>query len=419
MANKQLFANDALTTLGSSLSSGATTMTVSTGTGALYPSPNPSLGQFFLMTLWAAGSATLSPNEIVAVTNRSGDTMIIVRAQEGTTALAWSAGDNAQNLNTAGTMANLAQQVDVQQQAGNEATEGGSANAGTITLSPAPVSLAALTAPVHVLKAEGNNTGAYTLNPNGLGATAVVYQGAALLSGDLPNDQWFTVMYNPDGGNFQLLSPPGNARSGPPTGAVGGVLAGTLPNPGFAQVAENSGAPLLLGVPPGSSTVTPVFNTPAALGISVGVITQFTSEEPSGTINGESLVAGSWTTRFIDSQPVVQSWATLVGGGVMQLAAGTYVVSAFAGAIASTNQVSFRHKLRLYNDTASVTLISGLNNEVTSTGEAVGFLQGQFTLSVTSNIELDSWVNHNAFGGNQQSTGEIEVYVDITFQKVA
>lgn len=200
----QLFSNNAITTLGSSLSSSATTLTVSTGTGVLFRSPTGV--QYFLLTLFAAGSTSGTPNEIVKVTSRTGDTMVIVRAQEGTTALNWSVGDNVSDQLTQGTMENLSQVVDTQAQAGNWATDSGSANAGAITLTPAPASLAAIEgAPIRVLKVNSANTGAYTLNVNGLGATAVVLPpNTALIGGEFGASGWFQVVY--DGTRFQVQS---------------------------------------------------------------------------------------------------------------------------------------------------------------------------------------------------------------------
>jgi hypothetical protein len=103
MSSQFLFANNAGSTLAGGISSGATTLAVSPGQGALFPSP--AAGQQFAVTLISATNILI--REIVYCTARSTDTFTIVRAQEGTTALAWNAGDLVQNLNTAGTMASL------------------------------------------------------------------------------------------------------------------------------------------------------------------------------------------------------------------------------------------------------------------------------------------------------------------------
>ena len=81
-----LFANNANTTLASSLTSGATSMSVTSATGF----PSPTGVQYFYCTL--ADAATQTTIEIVKVTSVSGTTFAITRAQDGTSATAFSAG---------------------------------------------------------------------------------------------------------------------------------------------------------------------------------------------------------------------------------------------------------------------------------------------------------------------------------------
>ena len=100
-----LFANNAQTTLAAPISSAATSCVLATGTGAKFP--NPSAGQGFKMTFTDAATGLL--DEIVLCTARSADVCTIVRAQEGTTALGWTAGDIASNYFTAGAAGSFAQ----------------------------------------------------------------------------------------------------------------------------------------------------------------------------------------------------------------------------------------------------------------------------------------------------------------------
>ncbi|HHE5967934.1 TPA: hypothetical protein ACPE2G_000300 [Citrobacter braakii] len=101
MALTLLAVNNAQTVLASGINSTATTLTVNTGTGNLFPSPVPGTS-FFKLTL--VDSATGSLTEIVHVTARTGDIMTIERGQESTIPRAWSANDIVANMMTAGTL---------------------------------------------------------------------------------------------------------------------------------------------------------------------------------------------------------------------------------------------------------------------------------------------------------------------------
>lgn len=88
MANL-LYANNAVGTLAAPITSVATSVSLNAGQAALFP--NPSAPQVFYATLTDASTQTLK--EIVQVTAVSGNIFSIVRAQDGTSALSWNAGD--------------------------------------------------------------------------------------------------------------------------------------------------------------------------------------------------------------------------------------------------------------------------------------------------------------------------------------
>lgn len=161
----EIFGNNATTTLASGIGSGAVSCTLLTGTGALFP--NPSAGQFFRMTFQDA--ATNNTREIVFVTARSGDVCTITRAQESTTAVAWITGDYANNLPTAGAMAGMSQQQQVQQNTLNYATDTGAANAYVISL-PSPGLAAPVPGAVIYWIAANTNSGPSTITVNGSSA---------------------------------------------------------------------------------------------------------------------------------------------------------------------------------------------------------------------------------------------------------
>mgnify|MGYP003353135798 CR=1 FL=1 len=97
------FTNNASSTLASGITNSATSLTVATGQGALFPTLGA--GDYFFCTLANSGGSI----EIVKVTARSTDTFTVVRGQEGTTPSAFSASDKVELRITAGVMQAAAQ----------------------------------------------------------------------------------------------------------------------------------------------------------------------------------------------------------------------------------------------------------------------------------------------------------------------
>ncbi|MEW6121659.1 MAG: hypothetical protein AB1698_03540 [Pseudomonadota bacterium] len=99
----------------------------------------------------------------------------------------------------------------------NWTTPAGSANALTVTLDPAPASLAALVGVPIRLKIATTNTSAATLSVNGLTATSIVRpSGVTLQAGDLVAGGIVTVVY--DGTVFRTLFLPNFGVTGTPAG---------------------------------------------------------------------------------------------------------------------------------------------------------------------------------------------------------
>ena len=135
MSNIQ-FTNFAATTLASGINSVVTSLTVATGTGALFPTLAGA--QYFYCVL--ADAATGVTREVIKVTARSTDTFTITRAQDGTTGQTYITGDKVELRLTAAGIATLA------------TTETAQTFAGVQTFSSAPV----LSVP---LAASGGGTG--------------------------------------------------------------------------------------------------------------------------------------------------------------------------------------------------------------------------------------------------------------------
>jgi hypothetical protein len=100
---------------GTGVSSTATSITLTTGEGSLFPSP--SSPNFFYATLVNTSNAI----EVIKCTARSGDTLTVVRGQDNTAALSWNNGDkcelrpcaglfnNKLDLDTGGTLGSTSQ----------------------------------------------------------------------------------------------------------------------------------------------------------------------------------------------------------------------------------------------------------------------------------------------------------------------
>ena len=110
-----LFTNNGFSTLASGIGTGDTSITVDTGDGALFPSPSGS--DYFYATL----IDTANNLEIVKCTSRSSDVLTVTRAQEGTTATAYSSGDRIELRITAAGLTDVVDQAEAAQTAAETA----------------------------------------------------------------------------------------------------------------------------------------------------------------------------------------------------------------------------------------------------------------------------------------------------------
>lgn len=200
---RRLFTNNANSTLASGITSGATSLALVSGGGALFSNPNVGLEQSFSATIVKNGNPSIY--EIILVTQRTTDTFSqIQRGQQSTTALAWNAGDFVYDYPTAGDMQQFAQPDDVQAQAGNFAIDTGVANAYVVSLTPALLSHQ-LGMPIRFRAAHGA-TGPCTFN-DGAGVASLVYPTGGAINSATPinSNGIYTVIW--DGSFFRLQLP--------------------------------------------------------------------------------------------------------------------------------------------------------------------------------------------------------------------
>ena len=120
------FANNASSTLAQNITGVDTTIYLAAGEGSLFPIPTADKN--FYATIYNTSSTLW---EIVLVTARVGDTLTVIRAQEGTIAQTWLVGDSLGMYPTAATMNQLVQIDQLQQGTYTVVQAGGTANALT------------------------------------------------------------------------------------------------------------------------------------------------------------------------------------------------------------------------------------------------------------------------------------------------
>jgi hypothetical protein len=142
------------------------------------------------------------------------------------------------------------------------------------------------------------------------------------------------------------------------------------------------------------------------------------NQRASGTASGETLPLTTWTQRVLNTTVMNQISGASLASNQITLPAGVYKINAIAVS-ELTGGGNGALVTRLRNITAGTTIIVGPEGESNGNSNAPSFVRGQFTLSGTTVVELDSYaVTAACNGGLAASTGEVEVYVDAYFEKI-
>lgn len=194
-----VLSNNGVSKLASSLTTGATTLSVTTGEGSRYPAPTG--GDWFPVTILKSSGAF----EIVRCTARSGDVLTIVRAQEGTAAQSFSAGDRVDHRLTeaaffaGGKMRGAINDADTQTIASATTTDIGAATSNSIDIS-GTTTITGLGTIASGACRRVRFTGVLTLTHN---ATSLILPGTANIT-TAANDT--AVFISLGGGNWFCLS---------------------------------------------------------------------------------------------------------------------------------------------------------------------------------------------------------------------
>jgi len=198
------FKNNAVGTLTSGIGAGDTTIVLTAGHGARFPSLAGS--QYFRARLRKASGVY----ENIKATARTVDTLTVVRAEEGTSATTFSAGDE---IRLTWTLASVTEATKQAVYDGVTATAGGTADALTATISDAPYTALFDRLKVTISLAAANATPTPTLNltlvATATGAKTIVKgSNGALAPRDLPGaDAVVDFMYDASLDKWVLLNP--------------------------------------------------------------------------------------------------------------------------------------------------------------------------------------------------------------------
>lgn len=280
-----------------------------------------------------------------------------------------------------------------------------------VTLSPAPT--AYTTGMIVNFKANHANSGAATLQVNGLLPAKAIKVGVTndLAAGDIANNQMVSVMY--DGTNFQLLSRGSAVTTLPPSGPAGGDLTGTYPNPtittnavGSAEITD--GSVTSADIADGTVTSTDISdNTIVSADIADGTITSAdildntiaSADIADGTITSTDIADGTVTSADIANGTIAA--ADLATTGVT--AGGPYnnVTVNAQGQVVSAGNVAYltgNQNITLSGDvtgngtTAITTTVARINGAQlgTTTATAGRLLIGSGTQWVSTAVSGDA-----------------------------
>lgn len=364
--------NNATTVLAGAIIATDTTFAVQAGTGSKFPAL--AAGDYFPATIVDSSGNY----EIVKVTARAVDVLTVVRAQEGTTALAFAADSRIDLRITAGILAVFSEKA-----------------ANLTDLLDAAAARAALGLGNAAIKNTGATAGTVAAGDDAriIGAA----QEADL--GDAAFKDTGTAVGTVAAGNDSRIV---NAVQSADIGSAAALDAGTAD--GNVVVVQAGGKlPALNGA--ALTGVHPVFHIQERQNSGV-------NSDNQGVITGAAYIGVALNYDVINTIP----GASRVGN-VVTLPLGTYRTYAEIGGLGNGGV----NKLRVRDTMNSVTVGNSLAQQGDSIGASgipkVMTLLGHFNIAGNTTFRLEAYIN-NSFSSVKGNTGEPEIYSNLIFEKI-
>lgn len=360
-------ANNATSVLAGSIDGAATSFSVTAGNGAKFPTLGA--GDWFPLTIVDANGNY----EIVRCTARATDLLTIQRAQEGTTAASFSAGDRVDLRLTAAAL-------------------------GEFLLSTAGLRKSDNLSDVADAAAALSNLGGVSLSREVLSGGLVT--GGGNLAGDVELSVAAAVKSDIDTGTDV-------SKATTPQAVSDYVKGRTGTSPGnLVQLDPSTGKlPAVDG-----SELTNVQNIQQALVV--------VDQKAAGSLGG-TFTAGAWRTRDLNTVLVNTIPSASVSSNQIHLPAGTYDVQASAPAYQVQD-----HFTQLYDVTHGVQLVPGSAEYAgTSVGVAIrSLVAGRFTLAAAAVVELQHYcrntINNQGLGTGTGDQTIPPIYAQAVIRKI-